>query len=145
LRDLPNGGVPQDVNGFAMTRRQKKKEQKMKTGKQLIVLGAAAVAVITLNLNASAALLSPRAAGNQIVHTPGVANDPNLVAENVYASSDGSVLSPRAASAQSTKASDVSNVNPTLACAQKMTASPKLIQACAANPANMPCCNSSAG
>ncbi|MGB8369819.1 MAG: hypothetical protein ACLPYZ_09055 [Limisphaerales bacterium] len=38
----------------------------------LTTIGAAALAAIALNVNASGALLTPRAAGNQIIVAPGV-------------------------------------------------------------------------
>jgi hypothetical protein len=110
----------------------------MKTSKILITFGVAAVAAIALNVNASDTMLSPRAAGNQIIHTSGTANDPNFVAGNVYAAT---ALSPRAADAQSTKATDASSgASMVLACSKNMTASPKAVQACAMNPADMTCC-----
>jgi hypothetical protein len=46
--------------------------------RNLLLLGAAAFAAITINASASDAYLSPRAAGNQIQHVSGTANDVNL-------------------------------------------------------------------
>ena len=66
----------------------------MKTRNLLITLGAAAFAAITINATASDALLSPRAAGNQIQHVSGTANDVNLV------NTTGITVSPRAAASQ---------------------------------------------
>ena len=99
-----------------------------------MTIGAAALAAITLNVNAGATLPSPRAAGNQIQATSGVtAAQPAPVAQSV---------SPRTLGNQTTAVASVANdVNPVMEC-HKMTASPKAIQACAANPAGMSgCCN----
>lgn len=106
----------------------------MKTRILLTTLGVAALTAITFNTNG--ALLSPRAAGNQIHTLAGTVNDPNLVAVD-----QGLAASPRVAGNQITTAATVADdTNPTIAC-RNMTASPKGIQACAANPtAAMPCC-----
>jgi hypothetical protein len=106
----------------------------MKTRSLLITIGAAVLAAITLNVNASDALLSPRAAANQIKTVPGT-----TVVQAAPAT--GIALSPRTAANQTFTVAGVANdVNPTIAC-RNMTASPKAIQACAANPtAAMPCC-----
>ena len=61
----------------------------MKTQILLTTIGAIALTAITFNTNA--ALLSPRAAGNQINTIAGTANDPNLVAAD-----QGLALAPRA-------------------------------------------------
>jgi hypothetical protein len=140
LRDFPNGGVLQiQTFGGAMKLRQKERKIKMKTRNILITLGAVTVAAITLNLNASAALLSPRAAGSEIIRTAGTNNDVNLVALGLTSTE---YASPRLAGNKVvTAASTSSAVNPSTLCSQNMTASPKAIQACAANPlAPMPCC-----
>ena len=55
----------------------------MKTRNLLLTLGAAAFAAITINATASDALLSPRAAGNQIQHVSGTANDVNLATASI--------------------------------------------------------------
>ena len=83
-------------------------------------------------------LLSPRAAGNQIKHVSGTANDPDLVAVD-----QGLALPPRAAGNQiATTAGTNGSVNPTVACAKNMAGSPRTIQACAEHPATMPgCCH----
>ena len=106
----------------------------MKTQILLTTIGAVALAAITLNVNASDALLSPRAAANQIKTVPGT----TMVQA---APVTGIALSPRATVNQTITVAGVANdVNPTIAC-RNMTASPKAIQACAANPtAAMPCC-----
>ena len=109
----------------------------MKTRNLLLTISAVALTAITINATASDALLSPRAAGNQIKHVSGTNNDVNLV------NTTGTTLSPRAAANQIAKVAGTNNdVNPALACAKNMTgSSPKAIQVCAANPlAPMPCC-----
>jgi hypothetical protein len=104
----------------------------MKTRILLTTIGAAALAAITLNVNANNALLSPRAAGNQIKAVTGVtAAQPAPAAQSV---------SPRALGNQTLTVDSVANdVNPVMEC-HKMIASPKVIQACAANPAGMSGC-----
>jgi hypothetical protein len=107
-------------------------KQNMKTRILLTTIGAAALAAITFNVNAGTTLLSPRAAGNQIQAASGItAAQPAPVAQTV---------SPRALGNQTTTVAGVANdVNPVMEC-HKMTASPKAIQACAANPAGMSGC-----
>ena len=97
-----------------------------------MTIGAAALAAITINVNAGTALLSPRAAGNQIQAASGVtATQPAPVAQAV---------SPRTLGNQTAAVASVANdANPVMEC-HKMTASPKAIQACAANPAGMSGC-----
>jgi len=104
----------------------------MKTRILLTTIGAAALAAITFNVNAGTTLLSPRDAGNQIKAAPGVtAAQPAQTAQSV---------SPRALGNQSPAVASVANdVNPVMEC-HKMIASPKAIQACAANPAGMSGC-----
>jgi hypothetical protein len=103
----------------------------MKTRNLLLTLGAAAFAAVTINATASDALLSPRAAGNQIKQVSGTNNDPNLLAANNNVSPSGALLSPRAAGNQIRSVASTSNdVNPAMACARNMTASPKAVQAC---------------
>ena len=51
----------------------------MKTRNLLLTIGAVALTAITINATASDALLSPRAAGNQIKHVSGTNNDVNPV------------------------------------------------------------------
>jgi hypothetical protein len=97
----------------------------MKTRNLLITLGAAAFAAITINATASDTLLSPRAAGNQIQHVSGTANDVNLV------NTTGITVSPRTAGNQITKVAGTNgDVNPAIACAKNMNGSPKAVQAC---------------
>ena len=91
----------------------------MKTRILLTTLGVAALTAITFNTNG--ALLSPRAAGNQIKIVSGTANDPNLVAVD-----QGLALPPRATgNAIATTAGTNGSVNPTVACAKTMAGSPK--------------------
>jgi len=110
----------------------------MKARISLITLGAVAVAAITLNLNASGALLSPRAAGNEIIHTAGTNNDVNLV---VLGLTSTEYAAPRLAGNKVVAVAGTNKeVNPATLCSQNMIASPKAVQTCAMNPANMPCC-----
>lgn len=109
----------------------------MKTRNILTTLGAVTVAAMAFNFNASAALLSPRAAGNQIMHTAGTNNDPNLVAAGL---SSLEFLTPRLAGTQVEVVSGSNNVvNPALACAKTMSGTPKAIQACVSQT-TMPGC-----
>ena len=97
-----------------------------------MTIGVAALAAITLNVNAGTTLLSPRATGNQFKVVLGItAAQPAFTAQAV---------SPRASGNQTTPVASVANdVNPVMEC-HKMIASPKAIQACAANPAGMSGC-----
>jgi hypothetical protein len=105
----------------------------MKTRILLATIGVAALAAITLNVNAGAPLLSPRAQGSQIKVAPGTA-----AARPAFTTQ---AVSPRALGNQTKTVAGVANdVNPATQCSRHMTVSPKAIQACAANPANMPCC-----
>jgi hypothetical protein len=104
----------------------------MKTRILLMTISAAALAAITFNVNAGTALLSPRDTGNQIKVAPGVAAVQPAPADQS--------VSPRVLGNQTTTLASVANdVNPVMEC-HKMTASPKAIQACAANPAGMSGC-----
>lgn len=106
----------------------------MKTRNLLLSIGVATLTAITINAGAYDIALSPRAAANQIKTVPGT-----TVAQAAPAT--GIALSPRAAASQIQTVPTVANdVNPALACRKMMTASPKAIQACEANPA-MPGCN----
>ena len=109
----------------------------MKTRILLATISAAALAAITINANAGAAYLTPRAAGNQIKHVSGIANDPNLVNTTGIV-----VVSPRAQGNQiKTVASGANEVTPAMACVSMMSGNPKSIQACAEHPGTMPGCN----
>jgi ATP-dependent exoDNAse (exonuclease V) alpha subunit len=103
----------------------------------LLALSAVALTAITFNATASDALLSPRAAGNQITAVSSTANNVNLAAVD-----RGIVISPRAATGKlTTVAGTTKEINPATKCSMNMTASPKAVQACAANSAAaMPCC-----
>ena len=106
----------------------------MKTRNLLITLGAAAFAAITINATASEALLSPRAAGNQVQHVSGTANDVNFVSVNT------ATVSPRAASNQIKTVAGTSNdVNPAIACAKNMNGTPKAVAECTSHT-TMPAC-----
>jgi hypothetical protein len=111
----------------------------MKTHNLLITLGAAAFAAITINATASDALLSPRAAGNQIKQVSGTNNDPNLV------NTTGIVLvSPRATGNQIVTVAGQSNdVNPAAACAKNMNGTPKAVAECVSHT-TMPGCKTMA-
>ena len=113
----------------------------MKTKSILITLSSVALTAITTNAFAdSGALLSPRAAGNQIIHTAGTSGDSDLV---MLRQTSSEYATPRLAGNVVVKVDGTdSAVNPSTLCSRYMTASPKAIQACAANPsAPMPCCN----
>lgn len=111
----------------------------MKTRHTLVAFGAAAVAAVTLNVKASNAFLSPRAAGSEIIRASAANNDPDLVALRLTSAE---YAAPREAPNQTVAVAGANQgVNPSALCSQSMTASPKVIQACAANPsAPMPCC-----
>lgn len=107
----------------------------MKTRILLTTIGAAALTAVAFNANAD--LLSPRAGGNQISHFSGTYSDPDLVAVD-----QGLALPPRPLGNQiATTAGTAGGVNPTVACINNMSGSPKTIQACAEHPASMPGCN----
>ena len=107
----------------------------MKTRNLILTCGIAGFAAMSINANASDALLSPRAAGNQIKHVAGPNNDPNLLA-----ASQSTLLSPRAAGNQiKTVASTSNDVNPAIACAANMKGSPKAVAECVSHT-TMPGC-----
>lgn len=100
----------------------------------LLAVGTITLAFTTANAGAVDALLSPRAAGNVIQHVPITANDVMVNAGTTMA------LSPRAIANQINTVPTVPNdANLALMCRQVMTASPRAINICEANPA-MPCC-----
>jgi hypothetical protein len=101
--------------------------------KLLMTLGVAAVATMALNAFADDALLSPRAAGNQVKYVAGVNNDVNLLTDHYTMT-----MAPRAAGGVASIAGTSSEVNPVLAC-RNMIASPRAIQICAMTP-GMPGC-----
>ena len=107
----------------------------MKTRTLLITLSVAVVA--TINVMASDAFLSPRAAEQQIKTAQGINADPNLAATAVTSASP-RVLDNRIKTVAGT--SDA--VSPALNCTRYMTGTPKQISACADHPgASMPCCS----
>jgi hypothetical protein len=106
----------------------------MKTRKLLITLSVTVLA--TVNVFAADALLSPRAAENQIKIVPATNTDPNLTA--AWSSS----ASPRVLDNEiKTVAGKSTAVTPSFNCARYMSGTPKAIGACADHPgAPMPCC-----
>jgi len=98
----------------------------------LTTIGAAALAAITINAFASDTLLTPRAAGNQIIIAPGVA----AVQPAQPMPADQAALSPRAT------ASQIVTVKGTETVAVKCSASgsPKYL-ATVGNAARTTCCN----
>jgi hypothetical protein len=108
---------------------------KMKTRNLLITLSVAALA--TVNIMAADAVLSPRAAENQIKILRSTNTDPNLTASRLASAS------PRALDNQvKTVAGKSDAVSPSLNCVRYMSGTPKAISACADHPgAAMPCCS----
>ena len=106
--------------------------------KTLIPLTFASLALVafTLNVSANDALLSPRAAGNQIRTVAGTDTSPNTVTQSVNIT-----VSPRSLDNQIHTAKGVSNDANALVCSQRMLASPKAVGECASHPgATMSCC-----
>lgn len=111
-----------------------KEKYKMKIHNLLLNIGAVALTAMTINATASDALLSPRAAGNQIKHVSGTANDVNLVNTTRI------TFSPRAMGNQIAKVAGLNNdVNPAIACAKNMNGSPKAVAECVSHT-TMPGC-----
>jgi len=110
----------------------------MKTPNLLVTLGMAAFAAIAINATASDALLSPRAAGNQIqVVSSSVATPSSTVA---FVAATPSLLSPRAADNQLKVVKGVANdTNPALVCRNNMIGSPRAVTECSSH-ATMPGC-----
>ena len=102
----------------------------MKTKILFTIIGAAALAAITPNVNAGDALLSPRTAGNQIKTVSGVNSDVNLVSTDHY------TVSPRAAGNQTATVAGMET--PAVKC--QALGSPKYV-ATAGKSARMSCCN----
>ncbi len=103
----------------------------MKT-RNLLLLGAAAFAAITINATASDAYLSPRAAGNQIQQIAGTAN--------VVTPAAAATISPRASGNQIvTVAGQLNEVNAAVACAKNMNGTPKAVAECTSHT-TMPAC-----
>jgi hypothetical protein len=111
-------------------------EQNMKTLIPLTI-ASLALAVMTLNVSAGEALLSPRAKDNQIKTIAGTDNSPNTVTQNRNV-----IASPRTLDNQIKTVKGTSNDANTLACSHQMVASPKAIGECASHPgAPMACCS----
>ena len=106
----------------------------MKTRILLTTVAAVAFAAISINVSAGEALLTPRAAGNQIKIVSGIAAaQPAPVTQST---------SPRALGNQTATVAGVANeVTFTVACVSNMSGNPKTIQACAEHPGTMPGCN----
>lgn len=100
----------------------------------LLILGAVAMTAITLNAVAGDALLSPRAASNQIKHVTGISADANLVSVDHY-----TVTTPR--TTDNAIAKTASAATGAAAMCSNMAGSPKMIAECASHPgASMACC-----
>jgi|SRR5450631_3627859 hypothetical protein len=92
--------------------------------KTKILLVGAAIAAFTFTSFAADALLSPRAAGNQIKVVPGI-----TAAQPAPASV--SLLTPRAGDSQiKSIAGVVNDSNPALACRNSMNGTPKMVAEC---------------
>lgn len=106
----------------------------MKTRNLLIALSVAALA--STNLLAADAVLSPRAADNQVKTVRGYNSDPDLTPGLTS-------QSPRLADSQiKTVAGKSDAETPSAVCAKHMSGSPKQIGECAAHPgAPMSCCS----
>jgi len=108
----------------------------MKT--KVLLLGAVVIA-FTFTSFAADALLSPRAAGNQIKVVSSSVETPSVTVTYVTPASP-ALLSPRAQANQITIVKGVVNErNPYLECRNTMTGSPKAVRACSEHPA-MPGC-----
>jgi hypothetical protein len=101
----------------------------------------AVTAFAAMNVMATDALLSPRAAELQVQTAPHSANDPDLTAIHL------SSAPPRLADNQiETVSGKDDSVNPSSLCARRMSGTPKMIDSCAQHPgAAMPCCSVAAG
>lgn len=100
----------------------------MKTMKPL-TLASLALAVVTLNVFAGEALLSPRAKDNQIKTVAGSDNSPNTVTQNRNVAA-----SPRTLDNQIKTVAGTDTSTDTLTCKRKMVASPKAIGECVSHP-----------
>jgi hypothetical protein len=108
--------------------------------RNLLAFGAAIATTITIiSTAANGALLSPRAAGNQIKTVSGAANDPNFAAAGQLAAPPRTVANQIATASGAPK-----GIAQAAVCSRNMAASPKAVRACAANGGNtMPCCGGS--
>lgn len=100
----------------------------MKTLKPL-TLASLALALVTLNVIAGEALLSPRARDNQIRVVAATDNSPNTATLNRDV-----VASPRTIDNQIKTVAGASNGPDTLTCSRKMLASPKAVGECTSHP-----------
>jgi hypothetical protein len=118
-----------------MKQRRLNKKLNMKTRNLLITLGVAALT--TANVMAGDLALSPRASDHQANTIPGTNTDPNLTAAIPRG------ISPRLAESKVTIVSGKeTKTSPALLCSQKMSGTPKMVNACAEHPgADMPCCS----
>lgn len=106
----------------------------MKTRNLLITLSVAALA--TINVMAADALLSPRAADNQIKIASGSNNDPNLAVAGLNSAS------PRLLDNQVKTVAGKDTGAAPMSCAKQMAGTPKTIGVCAEHPgATMSCCS----
>ena len=111
----------------------------MKTTKVLL-LGAVvtAFAFTSFAQSGAAALLTPRAAGNQIKHVSSSVDTPTITI--AYVDSGSALLSPRAAGNQIKVVKGTNtDVNPALICQKNMIGSPKAVAECASH-STMPGC-----
>ena len=101
-----------------------------------LTLASLALAVVTLNVFAGEALLSPRAKDNQIKTVAGSDNSPNTVTQNRNAT-----VAPRTLDNQIKTVAGTGNDAAAMDCSRKMAGSPKAIGECASHPgARMSCC-----
>ena len=101
-----------------------------------LTLASLALAVMTLNVSAGEALLSPRARDLQIKTIAGTDNTPNTVTQNRNLP-----VPPRTLDQQIKTVPGTNGGPDTLACPRRMLASPKAIGECASHPgAAMACC-----
>ena len=101
-----------------------------------LTIASLALAVMSINVSAGEALLSPRAKDNQIKTVAGADLSPNTVTQNQNV-----IASPRTLDNQIKTVKGTSNDANTMACSRQMVASPKAIGECASHPgAAMTCC-----
>jgi hypothetical protein len=106
----------------------------------VLLLGAAILSTFALRASANGALLSPRAQDSQIKAVSSATASPTATVS--YVTPATALRSPRATESQTMVVAGVSSdTYSTLACRKTMTASPKAIATCEANPAGMPGCN----
>ncbi len=109
----------------------------MKTLKPL-TLASLALALLSLNVFAGEALLSPRARDNQIRHVATTDNSPNTVTLNRDV-----IASPRTIDNRIKTVAGTVTGPDTLTCSRKMLASPRAVGECSSHPASCaarPCC-----